>query len=127
MAAPMLLSCIWVARSGATRRLRVVAVWLAGLLAYLFLVLGPKFLDRDSGVLGKFYLFRPSSLIELLWLMLALGGRGGNLAGRHARLLRVSLVAMIGSLFLYVQGGHLMRDIDRGRAVEAEKAASWRP
>ena len=50
----------------------MLAAWLASLLAYLFLVLGPKFLDRDSGVLGKFYLFRPSSLIVLLWLMLVL-------------------------------------------------------
>ena len=120
MAAPMLLSCLWLARNGATRRLRVVAVWLVGLLAYLFLVLGPKFLDRDSGVLGKFYLFRPSSFIELLWLMLALAAAVA-LAGRHARLLRVSLVAMIGSIFLYVQGGRLMRDITAGAAVEAEK------
>jgi hypothetical protein len=119
-AAPMLLSCLWIARSGATRRLRVMAVWLAGLLAYLFLVLGPKFLDRDSGGLGKFYLFRPSSFIELLWLMLALAAAVA-LAGRHARLLRVSLVAMIGSIFLYVQGGRLMRDITAGAAVEAEK------
>ncbi len=43
------------------------------------------------------------------------------LAGRHARLLRVSLVAMIGSIFLYVQVGRLMRDITAGAAVEAEK------
>ena len=120
MAAPMLLSCLWVARSGATRRLRVVAVWVAGLLAYLFLVLGPKFLDRDSGVLGKFYLFRPSSLIELLWLMLALAAAVAW-AGGHARLLRVPLVAMIGSIFLYVQVGRLMGDITAGAVVEAEK------
>ena len=71
-------------------------------------------------MLGKFYLFRPSSFIELLWLMLALAAAVA-LAERHARLLRVSLVAMIGSIFLYVQGGRLMRDITAGAAVEAEK------
>ncbi len=47
-------------------------MWLVGLLAYLFLILVPKFLDRDDGVLGKFYLFRPSSLTLLLFLMLVL-------------------------------------------------------
>ena len=72
MALPMLLACLWVARRGESRFLRVVAIWLAGLLAYLFFVLGPKFLDRNSGGLGKFSLFRPSSLILLLWLLLAL-------------------------------------------------------
>ena len=87
MATPMLFCCIWFARNGATRRLRVVAVWLGSLLAYLFLVLGPKFLDRDSGALGKFYLFRPASLIEFLWLMLILAA-AVQIAGKHARLLR---------------------------------------
>ena len=46
MATLMLLACLWAARRGATRQLRVMAVWLAGLLAYLFLVLLPKFLDE---------------------------------------------------------------------------------
>ena len=53
MAVPMLLFSVWLARNGAKPRLRVMAVWLAGLVAYLFLVLGPKFLDRDSGVLWQ--------------------------------------------------------------------------
>lgn len=55
MALPMLLACLSVARRGESRFLRVVAIWLAGLLAYLFFVLGPKFLDRNSGGLGKAY------------------------------------------------------------------------
>jgi hypothetical protein len=78
--------------------------------AYLFLILGPKFLDRSSGVLGKFYLFRPSSLIELLWLMLALAFVV-NIAGHRAWLMRVALLAAIGPTFCYVQGGRLMRDV----------------
>ncbi len=91
MAVPMLLACLWIAWRGQSRPLRVVAVWLAGLLAYLFLILLPKFLDRNSGALGKFYLFRPSSLILLLWLMLvlaasvaAVGGRAWVLRGSSA-------------------------------------------
>ena len=49
-----------------------MAVWLVGLLAYSYLSWDQSTLDRGSGALGKFYLFRPSSLIELLWLMVAL-------------------------------------------------------
>ncbi len=110
MALPMLGSCIWLAHTGNVRRLRVTAAWLAGQLAYLFLILGPKFLDRSSGVLGKFYLFRPSSLIELLWLMLALAFVV-NVASHRAWLMRVTLLATIGPAFCYVQGGRLMRDV----------------
>lgn len=121
MATPMLFCCIWLARNGATRRLRVVAVWLGSFLAYLFLVLGPKFLDRDSGALGKFYLFRPASLIEFLWLMLILAA-AVQTAGKHARLLRAVLLATVAPMFVYVQGGRLMREIDASRAVEAQKA-----
>ena len=87
MATPMLLACLWVAWWGETRQLRVTAMWLAGLLAYLFLVLGPNFFDRNDGVLGKFYLFRPSSLILLLCLMLAMAVAAGMLR-RRAWLLR---------------------------------------
>ena len=121
MAVPMLLFCVWLARNSANPRLRVMAVWLAGLVAYLFLVLGPKFLDRDSGVLGKFYLFRPSSLIELLWLMVALAFVIG-LAGRHARLLRAALFATIGTMFLYVESGRLVREIAISNASRMQKA-----
>ena len=110
MAVPMLLSCIWVARNAPSHRLRVTGWWLAGLLTYLFLVLGPKFLDRSTGILGKFYLFRPSSLIEFLWLMLALAF-AVNIAGHRAWLVHVALLATIGPAFCYVQGGRLMREV----------------
>ncbi|HME25266.1 MAG TPA: hypothetical protein VKI44_28720 [Acetobacteraceae bacterium] len=120
MATPMLLACLWVAWRGATRQLRIMAVWLAGLLAYLFLVLLPKFLDRDSGALGKFYLFRPSSLILLLSLMLAMAVATGML-GRRAWLLRAALLAMIGPVFLYIQGGRLGREFVANEALEGPK------
>jgi hypothetical protein len=121
MATPMLFGCIWLARNGAPRRLRVVALWLGSLLAYLFLVLVPKFLDRDSGALGKFYLFRSASLIEFLWLMLILAA-AVQIAGKHARLLRTVLLATVAPMFVYVQGGRLMREIDASRAAEGQKA-----
>jgi len=120
MAAPMLLVCVGVARCGATRRLRVVAAWLTGLLAYLFVVLVPKYLDRDTGVLGKFYLFRPSSLIELLWLILALAC-AMQAAGRHARLLRSVLLAAIGPAFCYLQADHVVREVRAAGAAERGK------
>ncbi len=120
MAAVMLLACLVVVWRGATRRLRVLAVWLAGLLAYLFLVLGPKFLDRDSGVLGKFYLFRPSSLILLLWLLLALAVAAAA-SGRWAWTLRAALLAMIGPWFLYIVGGRLTREIAANETLEAQR------
>jgi hypothetical protein len=120
MAAPMLLACLWVAWRGATRRLRVVAAWVGGLLAYLFLVLGPKYLDRDSGMLGKFYLFRPSSLILLLWLMLALAA-AVSMIGRRAWMPRVALLALIGSAFLYAQAGRLVRELAANETLEDQK------
>ncbi|HXA26458.1 MAG TPA: DUF6798 domain-containing protein [Acetobacteraceae bacterium] len=120
MTAALLLACLVVAWLGSTRRLRVLAVWLAGLLTYLFLVLGPKFLDRDSGVLGKFYLFRPSSLILLLWLLLALAVAAA-VSGRRAWLLRAALLALIGPWFLYIVGGRLTREIAANETLGAQK------
>ena len=119
MTALMLLACLWVAWHGATRQ-RVVAVWVGSLLAYLLLVLGPKYLDRDSGVLGKLYLFRPSSLILLLWLMLMLAVVV-SMIGRRAWMLRAALLALIGSTFLSVQSGRLAREFAANGALEDQK------
>jgi hypothetical protein len=121
MATAMLLACLWFARVGATRRFRIAAAWLAGLLGYLLLVLVPKYLDRDSGLLGKFYLFRPSSLIELLWLMLALA-YARQIAGHHARSLRVVLLVAIGPAFFYLQGRHVADEIRAATAAESWKS-----
>jgi hypothetical protein len=120
MAAAMLLACLAVAWRGPTRQLRVLAAWLAGLLAYLFLVLAPKYLDRDTGVLGKFYLFRPSSLILLLWLMLTLAVTA-VMFGHRAWVVRSALLAMIGSAFLFVQTGRLIDDVTADAALDREK------
>jgi hypothetical protein len=119
MAALMLLACLWIAWRGAARQ-RLVAVWVAGLLAYLFLVLGPKYLDRDNGVLGKLYLFRPSSLILLLWLMLALAAMVLTI-GRRAWMLRAALLALIGSAFLYSQAGRLAEEFAVNETLENQK------
>jgi hypothetical protein len=120
MALPMLLTCLLVARRGDNRFLRVVALWLAGLLAYLFFVLGSKFVDRNSGVLGRFYLFRPSSLILLLWLLLGLAVAAAML-GSRAWILRASLLALIGPAFVYIQGGRLVHEMVAHEALEHQK------
>jgi hypothetical protein len=122
MAVPMLLACLWVVRRGESRFLRAMALWLVGLLAYLFFVLGPKFLDRNSGVLGKFYLFRPSSLILLLWLLLTLAVAAAML-GSRTRILRASLLTLIGPAFLYIQGGRLVHERAAHEALEHQKQA----
>jgi hypothetical protein len=70
LGAAMLVACFAVRVGARDRGLSHLAVWLALLLAYLFLALVPSFFDRHTGVLGKFYLFRSSSLILLLWLAL---------------------------------------------------------
>jgi hypothetical protein len=120
MAAAMLLACLAVVRRAPPGKLRVLAVWLAGLLAYLFLVLGAKYLDRDTGVLGKFYLFRPSSLILLLWLMLALAV-AAQLFRRQAWLARAALLALVGPAFANMQVQHVTQEIAAHRALDGEK------
>ncbi len=121
MALPMLLSCIWFARRAEIRKLRMLAWWLAGLLVYLFLVLGPKYLDRDTGFLGKFYLFRPSSLIELLWLTLA-RAFAVSLARNRAWLIRIALLATVGPAFCYVQGSRLIEEMQNMESVAKQKS-----
>jgi hypothetical protein len=120
MFGPMVLACLWAAWHTKGQPLGVLAKWLAGLLMYLFLILGPKFLDRNSGVLGKFYLFRPSSLILLLWLLLVTA-IAGALMRRRIWLLRACLVFLIGPFFLYNRGGQLMRTVTENEAREHQK------
>lgn len=70
LAGGMLVACIAVRAGAREARLAGLATWLALLLLYLFVALIPSFIDRHTGILGKFYLFRPSSFILLLWLAL---------------------------------------------------------
>lgn len=61
---------LWLA---ASRPARYVIALSAGVAAYLVLALLVSYLDREAGMLGKFYLFRPSSLALLLfWTGVAL-------------------------------------------------------
>ena len=69
--AAMLATAVVVARTAPGERLRTAARWLAGLHVFLLGAAVLSFLDRDTGILGKFYLFRPSGLLLLLWLAMA--------------------------------------------------------
>jgi hypothetical protein len=73
LAALMLAAAIAIARRPREPRLRPLAIWLMILLAYLLLAAAVSLFDRDTGWLGKFYLFRPAALMLLLWLTLAAG------------------------------------------------------
>jgi hypothetical protein len=71
-AATMLAVCVAIARRPEAARWKVTTIWLAGLLGYLLVALVAAFFDRHTGVLGKFYLFRPAALTLLLWLTFAM-------------------------------------------------------
>jgi hypothetical protein len=51
---------------------RTIILSVAGICVYLLLALIVSYFDRNTGILGKFYLFRPSSLALLLFLMSAM-------------------------------------------------------
>jgi hypothetical protein len=76
-----------------------LAVWLALLLAYLLLALVPAYLDRDTGILGKFYLFRPASLVLLLWLLLAIAALD-RLGLRQRSAVKLAALALLAPVFL---------------------------
>ena len=83
---------------------RAVAIWLAVLLLYLLVAAAASWFDRDTGWLGKFYLFRPASLILLLWLGLA-ATLLSALPSRPAWLIRVTFfVAAAPGFILGVTG-----------------------
>jgi hypothetical protein len=64
----MLVGALAIAGTATEARLRATARWLALLLIYLFVALALCYCYRRSGILGKFYPFRPSSLLLLIWL-----------------------------------------------------------
>ena len=68
LACSMLAGAFVVTRLPEGARLRGRALWVGLLLLYLILALIPAFIDRNTGVLGKFYLFRqPPSCCSSGW------------------------------------------------------------
>ena len=120
-AAAMLAVCVAIARRPEAARWKVTTVWLAGLLAYLLVALAAAFFDRHTGVLGKFYLFRPAALILLLWLTFAMA----FLATVHVprwTALRLAVLAGLLPMFLMGVAGRVQAD-RRQAALGPEKDA----
>jgi hypothetical protein len=99
LAVGMLIGALAVARLPETARLRSFGSWLALLLAYLFLALLAAYLDRDTAFLGKFYLFRPASLVLLLWLLLVFAALD-QLGLKQERAVKLVALALVAPLFL---------------------------
>lgn len=64
-----LLAALVYAGRTSDRALRALLLATAGVLAFLLLALAASWLDRETGALGKFFLFRPSSLALLIALV----------------------------------------------------------
>jgi hypothetical protein len=120
-AAAMLAVCIAIARRPEAARWKVTTVWLAGLLGYLLVALAASFFDRNTGVLGKLYLFRPAALILLLWLAFVMA----YLATARMRgwtVARVAVLAMLAPMFLIGAVDRVHADRQRA-ALAGEKGA----
>jgi len=122
LAGVMLAGCIVIARTAGDAKQRTAAVWLALLLAYLFLALVPLFIERRTGVLGKFYPFRPSSLVLLLWLALALAWLNG-LGARHFLLVKLLALGLIAPPFVGAAISRLIGDMEHRAGYAGDKRA----
>ena len=106
----MLASCLVLASLPEAARLRRFALWLALLLFYFVLAFAAAAADRDTGVLGKFYVFRPASLVLLLWLAL-LAAAVKQIGLPRATALRLLALLLVAPAFLLGAGTRLARDL----------------
>jgi hypothetical protein len=98
LAGAMLAGTLVIARLPETARLKRFALWLALLLAYLLAAFLPAYVDRDTGILGKVYLFRPAALVLLLWLLLAIAAL--DRLGLRQRSVKLAAFALVAPMFL---------------------------
>jgi hypothetical protein len=120
LAGGMLANALIIARLPEAERLRRLALWLALLLAYLALAFVPAYVDRDTGLLGKVYLFRPASLVLLLWLMLALAALD-RLGLRRRSVVKLLALALVAPVFLLDAADRIADDRASLAADDAEK------
>lgn len=85
-------------RSAARDHLKALVQGLILVSVFLFLALGLSYLDRHSGILGKFYLFRPSALLLLLSTMAGFALLRQSLPSGH-RALRAAIAGPVILLF----------------------------
>jgi hypothetical protein len=103
-------------------RLRRVALWIALLIVYLAAALAAAFLDRRTGVLGKFYLFRPAALVLLLWVALALAVLVRLVRGQWVAVRLVAL-AVVAPAFLLGAAARVVGEIAAQASHAPEKQA----
>ncbi len=121
-AGAMLAGCVMIARAEEDARRRALALWLGFLLAYLIAVLIPVALDRQTALLGKFYLFRPASLTLLLWLALVLAFVN-HLGMRRATFVKSLALILTLPSFLLAAAFRVDLDLEDRSALVAEKTA----
>ncbi len=89
------------------------------LLLYLLIALAVTFLDRNTFLFSKFYVFRPSSLILLLAVVVILSELRHSMLGRSALIRQLSLAILV-LLFLLSEtkslAVHIYRSDDHGLA-----------
>jgi len=92
------------------------------LIGYLVAALAVSFVDRRTGVLGKFYLFRPAALLLLVWLGLVLAALSRLLRGQW-RAVRIVALALVAPIFLLDTATRVVDEVE-GKASQApEKQA----
>jgi hypothetical protein len=100
----------------------VTARWVAFLLIYLLAALALSYLYRRSGILGKFYPFRPSSLLLLIWLSTALAWLNELMQPRPALLLKLVAGALVIPSFLAATSLNLWQDMKARAEVASDKS-----
>lgn len=123
LAGGMLAACFVLRHPPEIGRLRPLALWLALLLLYLGLAFGAAAIDRNTGALGKFYLFRPAALILLLWLCLVAAALG-RLELRRWTALRLMALALLAPAFLLGAATRVAKDVVARDGVHAELTAA---
>jgi hypothetical protein len=121
LAGGMLVGALVIARTAVQARLRATGRWLTILLAYLFAALALSYLYRQTGVLGKFYPFRPSSLLLLLWLIATLAWLNEFVLARFALLLKVVAGALVIPPFLVAAALNLRQEIINRAEIGEDK------
>ncbi|HUH85911.1 MAG TPA: DUF6798 domain-containing protein [Stellaceae bacterium] len=122
LAVGMLVAALVMMHLGEETRLRRLALWLALLIGYLVAALAASFVDRRTGVLGKFYLFRPAALLLLLWLAAALAALVRLLRGQWPGL-RVIALALVMPAFLLDAATRVVDEIEGQASQAPEKRA----
>lgn len=122
LASAMFASCVFIARTTTEPKQRRFALWLSFLIGYLFLALILAFIERHSGAIGKFYPFRPSSLILFLWLALAAAWLNGVIT-RHRPMIKILTLALLAPAFFNIVLLRLVHDMSARATFAGDKTA----